>query len=112
PIGAVYASTMLRAIQTARPYADLAGHRVVTDEGVVEFDRDAGSYTPMEELKRDNYEAWKRFVARGRRRDGVAEFQATVVQALERIVARHPGQRVAVFCHGGGINGWTAHVLE
>jgi probable phosphoglycerate mutase len=112
PIHAAYASTMRRAIQTAEPYAKLAGHQVVTDEGVVEFDRDAGSYTPMEQLKRDNYEAWKRFVARGRQRDGVVDFQATVVEALEAIVARHPGERVAVFCHGGVINVWTAHVLE
>src|SRR5262249_50931072 len=38
-------------------------------------------------------------------------FQATVVQALEEIIARHAGQSVAVFCHGGVINVWTAHVL-
>jgi probable phosphoglycerate mutase len=112
PIHAVYASTMRRAIQTAEPFAALAGYTVVTDEGVVEFDRDAGSYTPMEELKRDNYEAWKRFVARGRSRGDVVDFQKAVVDALEAIVARHPGQRVAVFCHGGVINVWTAHVLE
>ncbi len=24
----------------------------------------------------------------------------------------HPGQRVAVFCHGGVINVWTAQVLK
>ncbi len=30
---------------------------------------------------------------------------------LEEIVEAHPGQRVAVFCHGGVINVWTAHVL-
>jgi 2,3-bisphosphoglycerate-dependent phosphoglycerate mutase len=109
-IDAVYASTMKRAIQTAEPYAALAGHAVVTHEGVVEFDRDAGSYTPMEELKRDNYEAWKRFVARGRD-SRIAEFQKTVVTALEEVVGDHPGRRVAVFCHGGVINVWTAHVL-
>jgi broad specificity phosphatase PhoE len=34
-----------------------------------------------------------------------------VVGALEEIVAAHPGQRVVVFCHGGVVNVWTAHVL-
>jgi probable phosphoglycerate mutase len=111
-IDAVYSSTMRRAIQTAEPYAALAGLAVTTNDGIVEFDRNAGSYTPMEELKRDNYEAWARFVARGRDRGAIVEFQNTVVGALQAIVARHSGQRIAVFCHGGVINVWTAHVLE
>ena len=41
----------------------------------------------------------------------VVEFRATLVGALERIVAAYPGGRVAVVCHGGVINGWAAHVL-
>ena len=41
----------------------------------------------------------------------VAQFQKTVVTALEDIVVRHPSKNVAVFCHGGVINVWTAHVL-
>ena len=109
-VDATYASTMRRAIETAGPFTTLVGHRLETHEGVVEFDRNAGSYTPMEELKRENYEAWKRFVASGRDRD-IARFQKTVVEALEEIVSRHRGRRVAVFCHGGVINVWTAHVL-
>ena len=111
PIHAVISSTMRRAVQTAEPYAALKGHQIVTDDRVCEFDRDSGSYTPMEELKRDDYEAWKTFVARGRDSD-IAQFQKTVVTALEAIIARHRGQRVAVFCHGGVINVWTAHVLD
>lgn len=111
-IDAVYSSTMRRAIQTAEPFAALAGLEVITDDGIVEFGRNARSYTPMEELKRDNYEAWARFVARGRDRGSIIDFQKTVANTLEAIVARHSGQRIAVFCHGGVINVWTAHVLE
>jgi len=110
-IDVAMASTMLRAIQTAEPYAALAGHELRTDPGVVEFDRDSGSYVPMEVLKREDYEAWTRFVARGRDRD-ISSFQQTVVNALETIIRENPGRRVAVFCHGGVINVWTAHVLE
>ena len=109
-IDVLVSSTMLRAVQTAEPFAALTGHSIGLDAGVVEFDRDAGSYVPMEELKRDDYEAWKRFVARGRDAD-IARFQQTVVTALEAVVAGHPGRRVAVFCHGGVINVWTAYVL-
>jgi probable phosphoglycerate mutase len=107
----VFASTMRRAVQTAEPYAALAGHELQTHEGVVEFDRDVGSYIPIEQLKRENHAAWTRFVARGRSRPDLTAFQTTVVSALEEIIGRHRGGRVAVFCHGGVINVWTAHVL-
>ena len=111
-IDAVFASTMKRAIQTAEPFAALGGHEISTHGGIVEFDRDSGVYTPLEELKRENYEAWTRFVQRGRAAEGDIEaFQATVVEALEGVVAAHSGRNVAVFCHGGVINVWTAHVL-
>jgi len=109
-IDTVISSTMLRAVQTAQPYAALAGRPLRTDPGLVEFDRGAGSYVPMEVLKRENYEAWTRFVARGRDGD-IGDFQKIVVAALEAIVGENPGRSVAVFCHGGVINVWTAHVL-
>jgi probable phosphoglycerate mutase len=110
PIDAVFSSTMVRAVQTAQPYAALAGLALQPRAGIVEFDRGASAYTPMEELKRDNYEAWKAFVSGGYQID-LAEFQKSVVDTLEEIVAAHPGKTVAVFCHGGVINVWTAHVL-
>ena len=111
-IDAVVSSTMRRAVQTALPFAEAAGLRIAQHEGLVEWDRDAGSYTPMEVLKRDNYPAWQAFVARGQDAGALALFQQTVVAALEGVVAAHPGRRVAVFCHGGVINVWTAHILE
>jgi probable phosphoglycerate mutase len=110
-IDAVFASTMRRAVQTAEPYAAIAGQSIQTRDGIVEFDRNAGSYIPMEDLKRNDYPAWQRFVAEGRSPEALESFQAKVVPTLEAIVADHPGRRVAVFCHGGVINVWTAHVL-
>jgi probable phosphoglycerate mutase len=41
----------------------------------------------------------------------MAEFQKMVVDGMEEIIAAHPGGKVAVFCHGGVINVWAAHVL-
>ena len=109
-VDAVFASTMLRAIQTAEPFATGAGHAVTQHDGIAEYDRDSGVYVPMEELKRDNYPAWLA-MAQGQHGHDIAAFQTTVVAALEEIVETHPGKRVAVFCHGGVINVWTAHVL-
>jgi probable phosphoglycerate mutase len=34
-----------------------------------------------------------------------------VVAAIEQLIAAHPGQRIAVVCHGGVINAWATHTL-
>jgi len=109
-IDAVVSSTMLRARQTAEPFARQAGHEVACHDGICEFDRESGTYVPMEELKRDDYAAWLA-MATGDHGVDIAAFQAVVVETLERIVESHSGKRVVVFCHGGVINVWTAHVL-
>jgi len=110
-IDAVYSSTMQRAVQTAEPFAALAGHPVVQHDDIAEFDRASGAYVPLEVLKREDYAAWKAFSAGDHGAD-IAGFQAVVVPALEEIVAANAGRRVAVFCHGGVINVWAAHVLR
>lgn len=107
---AVYSSTMRRALQTAAPLAARLGAHCAADDRICEFDRGAGRYIPMEELKRTDYPAWKAFVD-GAHAVDIVSFQATVVEALEELIARHAGQRIVVFCHGGVINVWTAHIL-
>lgn len=109
-VDAVVSSTMLRARQTAEPFAALRGHDIDCHDGICEFDRASGSYVPMEELKRDNYEAWLA-MATGDHGHDIGTFQASVVETLETIVEANSGRRVVVFCHGGVINVWTAHVL-
>ena len=109
-IDAVWSSTMRRAIQTAEAFTAQSGHQIRQHAGLVEFDRAAGVYIPSEELKRENFAAWQALAVGGEGFDMEA-FQTTVVGAMEEIVSAHPGQKVAVFCHGGVINVWAAHVL-
>jgi probable phosphoglycerate mutase len=109
-IDAVVSSPMIRAIETAEPYLALSGLTLATHPDIHEFDRDSGTYVPLEELKREDYPAWKALVDGGFDVD-IAAFQRQVIAALEGIIADHPGRTVAVFCHGGVINVWTAHVL-
>ena len=112
-IDAIYSSPLQRARETAAPFAKRSGLKIGIEEDVSEFDRDSSTYIPMEELKAQNYEAWKAFVDGGYGDDvDVLSFQATVVRGIESIIDRHPGERVAVFCHGGVVNMWASHVLE
>ena len=106
-IDAVCSSTMLRAIETAAPFAAAAGLELATHDGIREYDRESGVYIPSEELKREDYAAWQAVVDRD-----MSEFQDTVVETLEGVVRENQGRRVAVFCHGGVINVWAAHVLK
>ena len=110
PIEAVYSSTMLRAVQTAEPFVAAHNHTLGRHDGICEFDRATGTYIPMEELKRENYEAWQA-LANGQHNIDIEDFTRVVVATLEGIIATHPGQKVAVFCHGGVVNVWTAYVL-
>ena len=112
-IDAIYSSPLQRARETAAPFAKRSGLKIGIEDDVSEFDRDSSTYIPMEELKAQNYEAWKAFVDGGYGDDvDVLSFQATVVRGIESIIDRHPGERVAVVCHGGVVNMWASHVLE
>lgn len=104
-VHAVWSSPMLRARETATPVGQRLGLPILVDEGLAEFDRDAGSYIPIEELKAANDPRWYEVPERPE------HFQGVVVDTLERIIAAHPSQRVAVVCHGGVVNAYTGHVL-
>lgn len=110
---AVYASPLRRARQTAAPLAADQGVEVRIEDDVAEFDRQHHEYVPMEELKAAGDPRWRQMI------DGVPiegapppeVFRVRLVDAVERIIAAHPGQKVAIVCHGGIINGYLAHIL-
>jgi 2,3-bisphosphoglycerate-dependent phosphoglycerate mutase len=112
PIDAVYVSPMRRAIQTAEPLADALGVDPVVDEELAEFDREAHFYVPIEELKAAGDDRYLK-IMRGEL-DGEVDphtFREVVAVAVERIIEAHPGNTVAIVCHGGVINAWASHVL-
>ena len=112
-VEAVYVSPLRRALETARPLCKVLGLEAVVSEGVAEFDRNSREYVPVEELRATNDPRWEKLL-RGEW-DGVDEdpslFKARVVETIEDMIARHPGGRVVVVCHGGVINQYLAHVL-
>ena len=112
-VEAVYVSPLRRALETASPFCKVLGLEAVVSEGVAEFDRNSREYVPVEELRATNDPRWEKLL-RGEW-DGVDEdpslFKARVVATVEDMIARHPGGRVVVVCHGGVINQYLAHVL-
>lgn len=114
PLDALVVSPMSRARETAAPLAAARGLEAVVHEGVAEFDKDADSYVPMEELKAAGDPRWQEIVDGGYFGGGdltPEQFQATVVEAVEEVIAGHAGATAAVVCHGGVINAYVAHIL-
>ncbi|MGD8418761.1 MAG: histidine phosphatase family protein [Pseudomonadales bacterium] len=106
----LYSSPMRRAVETAEPLARAQGLGVDVRDGVAEYDRHADAYVPVEKLKEIDYDAWLKLM-KGEVDADFDAFSRLVIATLEEIVEGHPGRRVAVTCHGGVINVWTAHVI-
>lgn len=104
-VDAVWSSPMRRARETAAPLAKHLRLPVDVDDGLAEYDKDSLSYIPIEELKAANDPRWFELPERPE------QFVHEVVEAVERVIASHAGQRVAVVCHGGVINAYAGHVL-
>lgn len=108
----IYASPLRRAYQTAECLAAKAGMEITVRDGVREYDAEADSYIPMEELKRIDYPRWKSFMQNGYEDENAfMRFAGIAVSTLEQIIAENRGKKVAVVCHGGVINVWSAHVI-
>lgn len=113
-VDAIVTSPLRRARETAAPLAAALGMEPEVDAGVSEYDATAGHYIPIEELREAKDERWYATIE-GRWADvgGIDphEFQRQVVPALDALIERHAGRRVAVMTHGGVINVFLAHVL-
>lgn len=108
----IYSSPMRRARETAEPLAGMMKLEIELESRVREFDADSIEYIPMEQLKRDQPERWREFVAGGyASQTDFESFVSTVTAGLQDLIDANAGKRIAVFCHGGVINSWAAHIL-
>jgi probable phosphoglycerate mutase len=108
-------STLRRARETAAPVGERLGLDVEIVEGLSEFDADADSYIPIEELRETKDPRFYALVE-GRWDElgssvDPAAFAELVVATIEGVVDRFPSKRVAIVCHGGVINLYLGHVL-
>jgi alpha-ribazole phosphatase len=117
PLGGVYSSPLLRALDTARALAAPQGLEVVVDDGLRELD-----FGELEGLSYDAIRTgWPELFRGWMERptsvtfpggEGFADLRARVLPALAAIRARHEGEAVAVVAHGGVVRVVLADVLE
>ena len=107
-IDAIYVSTLRRTAQTAAPLAEQLGLDVRVEAGLREVhlgDWEGGVYRQMvassHPLSQRVFTEERWDVIPGA--EPAALFAGRVRAAVERVAAGHPGQRVAVFTHGGVI---------
>lgn len=104
-LDAVWSSPLRRARETARAITAATGLEATVADGLAEFDRLSTEYIPVEELRRLKDERWAALTRGGYFGEGdPEEFTTGVGETIDGIVAAHPGERVAVVCHGGVIN--------
>jgi probable phosphoglycerate mutase len=115
-IDAIYASTLSRAIETAEAVAADRGLEVVQLAELREVDLGEWERGEFRRRAAERDPAWLAFAESGRwetipgaERDDV--FRARVTGTIGRIIEDHPGQTVAVACHGGVINGFLAELF-
>lgn len=96
-----------RARETAVPVAAALGLTPVIDNELVEYDRYADHYTPIEEMRAGN-DPRLRAMIEGRWEELGGEppdvFRARIAGAIDNIIEAHAGQRVLAICHGGVVN--------
>ena len=112
-IDAVYASPLRRAQETAQPLIEKLGIQYEICEGVAEFDRNSNEYVPAEELRATNDPRWQKMMKGewDETADSPEVFRDRVILSINELIERHPGEKVAVVCHGGVINQYLAYVL-
>jgi broad specificity phosphatase PhoE len=114
PITRLVSSPQRRSIQTAQPVAGALGLTVEIDERLAEYDRDMAHYIPIEQIAAEFPQELAR-LAQGHLPSSVdeAEFLARINAGIRDLVtAGDHEDTVAVFTHGGVINGLVHTVLR
>ena len=114
---AVHTSSLLRAVQTASPFAEAVGLAVERHDDLVEAHIGGWEGLPFEEILASDADLLHRIRNQQSiwdRGPGVEHpdgFRARVVGAIEGIVERDPGRDVVIVAHGGVINAYCGAVL-
>jgi probable phosphoglycerate mutase len=114
PITRLVSSPQRRAVQTAQPVADALGLDIDIDERLAEYDRDLAHYIPIEQIAAEYPEELAR-LASGHLPSTVDEyaFLARIDDGIRDVASTGDHETtVAVFSHGGVINGLLHAILR
>lgn len=120
-LDAVYCSTLRRARDTAAAIARHHGLEpvIIEDLREVEVWRDMPQDTSIADHLGAHYltalrdrmaveKVWDVYPFS----ESSLQFRRRAVNAVEALIAAHPGQRIAVACHGGVINTYVGHLIQ
>lgn len=107
-IDAVYVTTLRRTVQTAAPLAARLGLTSGVEADLREVHLGSWEGGLLRKMVAENHPVAQRMRAEERwdvipGAEPAEEFAARVRKAVERLAGKHPGQRLAVFTHGGVI---------
>jgi broad specificity phosphatase PhoE len=114
PISRLVSSPQRRSIQTAQPVSDALGVAIEIDERLAEYDRDLEHYIPIEQIAAEYPQELAR-LASGHLPSSVDEdaFLARINDGIRDIADTGDHEdTVAVFSHGGVINGLLHSILR
>jgi len=105
-LDAIYSSDLMRAQQTAQPFADVLGLPLNLSKGLRERNYGAFQGHDSDEIALrfpDEYSQWQTRDPGFSPPEGESQrvFYHRVVHALEPVVAAHPNGRISVVAHGG-----------
>ena len=113
PVTRLVSSPQKRAVQTGQPVADALGLPIEIDDRLAEYDRDLPQYIPIEQIAAEQPEELARLIS-GHLPSSVDEgaFLARITEGVADLAAdADPDDTVAVFSHGGVINGVLHDIL-
>jgi probable phosphoglycerate mutase len=114
PITRLVSSPQRRAVQTAQPVADALGLAIDIDDRLAEYDRDLKHYIPIEQIAAEYPEELAQ-LASGHLPSTVDEtaFLSRINEGIRDLAATVDHEdTVAVFSHGGVINGLLHSILR
>mgnify|MGYP000153287706 CR=1 FL=1 len=114
---AVYASDLVRAVQTAEPIAARLGVGIATDAGLREVHFGEWEGLTLAELRQrdpDGLAAYDRDRVRNRPpgAERLEALEARVGEAMARAIARHAGETLVVVAHGGSLRALLLLLLD
>jgi probable phosphoglycerate mutase len=113
-VSAIYASPRERTRETAKPMAAALGLKVQIDRGLLECEFGDWTGAKLNDLRKlPEWNTVQRYPSGFRFPNGesFAEMQTRMVGALDKLVARHPGETIVAVSHADPIKAAVAQAL-